>query len=90
MNAFKQTPPTPLWCATAESRFRATCVVSCLWITALALFASALICPYSWALRLGEGVLGMYLWFRLMPVTRQLWASRHLASAPRPSDSSLS
>jgi hypothetical protein len=76
MNLSVQPKETPLWCATADNHSRATFIVCMLWIVALALLASAFICPSSVAWRIGEGAIAAYLIFHLAPMTSHLWRSK--------------
>jgi hypothetical protein len=82
-----QSEETPLWCATADSRSRATFIVFTLWVVTLALTASVLLCPYPIAWRISEVIIAGYLFFHLVPTTIQLWRSRRQARTERVSDS---
>jgi hypothetical protein len=66
----------PQWCATSNSRRFASVIIVGLWVTSLALFASALVCTFPTVLRLAEAALGTYLAVRLTPVTRLLLLSK--------------
>jgi hypothetical protein len=76
MTSKVQPGETPLWCATADSRSRATFIISMLWLVTLALTASAFVCPSPLAWRISEVIIAGYLFFHLVPTTIQLWRSR--------------
>jgi hypothetical protein len=85
MTSKAQTLETPIWCATADNRSRATLVISSLWIVTLSLAASAVICPYPVWWRTSEAIISAYLFFYLVPMTRQLVRSFREARAMRAS-----